>query len=42
MIGREKMDNTCPHWAESIEPSVKPFYAMRFALCAVQFVSWSE
>jgi len=42
MIGREKMDNTCPHRAESIEHSVKSLYAMRFALCAMRFIGWSE
>ncbi len=33
MIGREKMANTCPHRAESMEHSVKSFYPMPYALC---------
>jgi len=42
MIGRGRMDNNCPHRAESIAHSVKSFYAMRFALCAEQFIRRSE
>lgn len=42
MIGREKMDNNCPHRAEGIAHSVQSFYAMPYALCALQFVDWSE
>jgi hypothetical protein len=31
MIGREKTGNNCPHRAEGIEHSVRPFYTMPFA-----------
>lgn len=33
MIGREKMDNNCPHRAEGIAQSVQSFYAMPYAPC---------
>jgi hypothetical protein len=36
------MVDNCPHRAEGIAQSLQSFYAVRFALCAMQFVDWSE